>query len=157
MLGTGSVLLIPPATMQQFENPGNIPLTYYVFQFHSKKGIDMDRCIKAGGDLLINIDTLPYTEKDGKGTRKYFDRATASCERFEMHTTTLNNPGPSHIPHQHIETEVILVIDGEMGMTIDGNSFKGNAGDFFIAESGKMHGVRNEGTKPCSYFAFKWK
>ena len=157
LLGAGSVLLIPPAAMQQIENAGNGPLTYYVFQFSSKKSMDMERSIKAGGALLLNIDTLPYTEKDGKGVRKYFDRATATCERYEMHITQLNNPGPSHAPHQHAETEIVLVIDGEVGMTIDGNAFKGTAGDFFIAESGKMHGVSNASNKPCSYFAFKWR
>lgn len=156
-LGKGSVLLIPPGEMQAFENTGNGPLTYYVFQFRSKKGMDSARSIKAGGTILINADTLAYAEKDGKGTRKYFDRPTATCERYEMHTTTLNNPGPSHAPHQHVETEVILLIEGEAEMMIDGNNFKAGAGDFFIAESGKMHGISNTGNKPCSYFAFKWK
>lgn len=156
-LGKGSILLIPPGEMQAVENTGNGPLTYYVFQFRSKNGMNTIRSANAGGTLLQNADTLAYTEKDGKGTRKYFDRPTAACERFEMHTTTLNNAGPSHTPHQHVETEIILLMEGEAEMTINGQNFKGSAGDFFIAETGKLHGISNTGNTACSYFAFKWK
>lgn len=156
-LNTGSVLLISPGTMQSVENAGNGPLTYYVFQFRNKKGVDMERNAIAGGAQVLNIDTLPYTEKDGKGTRKYFDRPTAAAERFEMHTTTLTKAGPSHAPHQHVETEIILVTEGEVAMMIDGKNFKGGAGDFFIAESGKLHGVSNATDKKCTYYAFKWR
>jgi quercetin dioxygenase-like cupin family protein len=157
VLGAGSVLLIPPHEMQTFENTGDGPVTYYVLMFRSKKTMDMERSNKAGGVLLINADTLTYSEKDNKGTRKYFDRPTVMCERYEMHTTTLNVKGPSHAPHQHIETEIMLVINGEVEMTVDGQYYRGTAGDLFIAESGKMHGIGNASDKPCTYFAFKWR
>lgn len=54
--GKGSVLLIPPLQSQVFENTGNGPLTYYVLQFRSKKIMDIERSIKAGGALLLNYD-----------------------------------------------------------------------------------------------------
>jgi len=156
-LGPGSVLLIPPHEMQTFENTGNGPVTYYVFMFRSRKTMNMERSIKAGGTLLLNYDSLTYTETNNKGTRKYFDRPTAMCDNYEMHITYLKVKGPSHAPHQHVDTEIILVIDGDVEMTIDGTDYKGSAGDLFIAESGKMHGVANATDKPCSYFAFKWR
>jgi (S)-ureidoglycine aminohydrolase len=74
-----------------------------------------------------------------------------------MHTTTLKKKGPSHAPHQHIETEIMLVISGDVEMTIDGKDYQGSTGDLFIAESGKMHGIANASDKPCKYFAFKWR
>lgn len=156
-LGAGSVLLIPPQEMQSFENTGDGPVTYYVLMFRSKKPMDPERSKKAGGTLLINADTLAYTEKNDKGTRKYFDRPSAMCENYEMHTTTLNKKGPSHAPHQHVDTEIILVISGEVEMVIDDKYYKGSAGDLFIAESGMMHGVGNAADTPCTYFAFKWR
>ncbi len=156
MLGKGSVLIIPPLTQQQFENAGNGPLTYYVLQFRSKK-MNMERSNLAGGPLLINYDTLKYTEANNKGSRKYFDRPTAMCDNYEMHITYLKQKGPSHAPHTHVDTEIILVIEGNAEMTIDGKTYTGGAGDIFIAESGKLHGVANASDKPCSYFAFKWR
>jgi quercetin dioxygenase-like cupin family protein len=65
--------------------------------------------------------------------------------------------GPSHAPHQHVDTEIILVIDGQTEMTIDGKTYTAGPGDLYIAESGKMHGISNATDKPCSYFAFKWR
>jgi quercetin dioxygenase-like cupin family protein len=156
-LDAGGVLLIPPGEMQSFENTSDGPATYYVLQFRSKKAADMERSAKAGGVLFINDDTLLYTEKNKRGTRKYFNRPTATCENFEMHVTTLFEKGPSHAAHTHVDTEIILVITGEVEMTIDGKYYKAEAGDLFIAESGKLHGVGNASEKPCSYFAFKWR
>jgi quercetin dioxygenase-like cupin family protein len=156
-LGPGSVLLIPPHEMQIFENTGDSPVTYYVFMFRSRKPMDMERSQKAGGTLLLNADSIGYTEKDNKGTKKYFARPTAMCDNYEMHITYLKSKGPSHAPHQHVDTEIILMIDGESEMTIDGKTYNAGPGDLYIAGSGKMHGIGNATDKPCSYFAFKWR
>jgi quercetin dioxygenase-like cupin family protein len=156
-IGPGGVLLIPPLEMQAFENIGNGPLTYYVFVFRSKKPMDIERSKKAGGILILNADSLEFKKTEKGGTRKYFDRPTAMCENFEMHVTQLLHAGPSHTPHQHIETEIILVIDGNTSMIIDGKNYTAGPGDLYIMESGKMHGISNASDKPCSYFAFKWR
>jgi quercetin dioxygenase-like cupin family protein len=155
-LGKYSVLMIPPLTNQQIENVGNGPLTYYVLQFRSKK-MNLERSTLAGGPMLINYDTLKYIDANTKGSRKYFDRPTAMCDNYEMHITYLKQKGPSHTPHQHVDTEIVLVIDGEVEMTVDGKHYTGGPGDLFIAESGSLHGVGNASDKPCSYFAFKWR
>jgi mannose-6-phosphate isomerase-like protein (cupin superfamily) len=157
ILGKGSILLVPPLQTQAFENLGNGPLTYYVFMFRSKKPMDIERSIKAGGALLINYDSLPYTETASKGTRKFFERPTAMCDNFEMHTTTLKQKGPSHAPHQHVDSEIILVIEGETEMTIDGKQYTAGPGDLYIVESGKMHGISNPSEKQCSYYAFRFR
>lgn len=156
-LGVGSVLLILPLEMQTFENTGDGPVTYYVLMFRSKKPMNMERSKQADGTFLINHDTLTYKEANNRGTRKYFDRPNAMCENYEMHTTHLKIKGASHAPHQHVDTEIILMIDGETEIIIDGKTYKAGPGDFYIIESGELHGVANATDKPCSYFAFKWR
>jgi len=156
VLGVGSVLLIPPGEAQVFENVGDDPLTYYVFQFRSKK-MDMERSSTAGGALLLNADSLPITKTSGKGGKKYFNRPTAMCQNFEMHITYLYTKGPSHAAHTHVDTEICLIIEGDAYMTIDGKDYTASAGDMFIANSGSLHSIGNTNNKPCSYFAFKWR
>ena len=56
-----------------------------------------------------------------------------------------------------VGTVVILMIDGETEIIIDGKTYKAGPGDFYIIESGELHGVANATDKPCSYFAFKWR
>jgi len=157
ILGKGSVLLIPPMQAQRLENVGDGPLTYYVLTFRSRKPMDIERSKKAGDPLLINYDSLPYTETAAKGTRNFFERPTAMCDNYEMHITTLKQKGPSHAPHQHVDSEIILMIEGETEMNIDGKQYTAGAGDLYIVESGKMHGINNTSEKPCSYYAFRWK
>jgi mannose-6-phosphate isomerase-like protein (cupin superfamily) len=157
ILNKNSVLLIPPTEEQYFGNLGDGPLTYYVFMYKSKKPMDMERSKNAGSTLLINADSLTEIKNGDKSGLKYFNRPTAMCENFEMHITNLYKKMPSHNPHIHVETEIILVLEGATEMTIDGVEYTANAGDFYIAESGKMHGIANALDKPCSFFAFKWR
>ncbi|MES2328035.1 MAG: cupin domain-containing protein [Bacteroidota bacterium] len=157
VLGKGSIVLVAPQDMQSIENVGDGSLSYYVFMFRSNKPMDMARSIKAGGSLLLDADTLTYVPSARGGGIKYFDRPTAMCENFEMHITELKSKGPSHAPHQHIDTEIILIIEGDTEITIDGKNYKASAGDFYIMNSGEMHGVSNSLDAKCSYFAFKWR
>jgi quercetin dioxygenase-like cupin family protein len=157
ILGAGSIVIIPPLAMQAIQNVGDGPLTYYVLIFKSKKPMDMERCNKAGGALLINADTLKYVPSERGGGIKYFNRPTAMTENYEMHITELKKKGPSHAPHAHVDTEIILLIEGDAELLADGNTYKGTAGDLFIMESNKLHGISNATDKPCKYFAFKWR
>ncbi len=156
ILGPGGVILLMPQQMHSLENVGDTNLTYYVMKYKSRKPMQIERGQSSGGSLMIATESLNFKPSSRGGGTPYFDRATAMCERFEMHTTLLNKKGPSHDPHQHIETEIILVISGETEMTIDNKHYSAAAGDFYLMNSQLMHGVRNATNGPCSYFAFKW-
>lgn len=156
-LGAGGVILLMPQQMHSIKNAGDTNLTYYVMRYRSKKKMDLERGKMSGGSLMLNPDSLTFKPNARGGSRAYFDRPTAMCERFEMHVTQLNTKGPSHEPHAHVETEIILVISGKTEMTIDGKEYNGMAGDFYLATSQLMHGVRNAADKACSYFVLLWK
>ncbi|MFY9152197.1 MAG: cupin domain-containing protein [Prolixibacteraceae bacterium] len=156
ILGAGSVVLIMPQQRQSLENIGTGNLSYFAMKYKSKKPVNIKRGIASGGSMMLNADSLTFKKTEKGGGRAYFDRATAMCERLEMHVTQLNKKGPSHNPHSHIETEIILVISGQTEMTIDGTEHTAGPGDFYFINSGLFHGVRNASDEPCSYFAFKW-
>ncbi|MFT7250006.1 MAG: quercetin dioxygenase-like cupin family protein [Psychromonas sp.] len=156
-LQSGSVILIPPLVEQSLRNMGDGPLTYYVMMFRSKKPIDMERSRKAGGAMFINVDDLAERATSLGSSTRYFDRPTATCEGFEMHVTMLNGKGPSHEPHTHVGSEIILMIAGETEMLIGDQKYKGRAGDLFFMESNIVHGISNIGEVPSKYFAFQWK
>lgn len=158
-IGARGVILLMPQQMHSIQNIGDGPLTYYVMRYRSKKPMDIARGQKSGGTLVLNNDSLTYkTKSDGKkGGTPYFDRSTAMCQRFEMHITQLNVKGPSHKPHEHVESEIILILEGETEMTINGKNYKAKAGDFYYANSWESHGISNSSDAVCSYFAFKWE
>jgi len=156
VLGAGGVILLMPQQMHSLENIGKGNLTYFVMRYRSKKKMDLERGHASGGSLMLNADSLTFKPSARGGGRAYFDRSTAMCERFEMHVTQLDKKGPSHEPHAHIETEIILVLSGKTEMTIAGKEYQGEPGDFYFMNSQLLHGVRNANDEPCSYFAFKW-
>ncbi len=157
VLPEGSVGLIPPLTEQSMENVGEGPLTYYIMMFTSKKDMDVLRGQEAGGPLFIDFDDLK-PEKTSKGlSMPYFERPTAMSESFEMHITQLDRRGPSHKPHSHTDSEIIIVIEGKAEMTINGKTYQGTEGDLFFMKSNEIHGISNVGDSPCRYYAFKWR
>lgn len=156
ILNSGGVILLMPQQMHSIENVGDNNLTYYVMKYRSRKEMNIERGQSVGGSLMLDKSDLKFKESKRGGGIVYFDRSTSMCERFEMHITRLNKKGPSHKPHEHIESEIILVISGETEMMIDGNVYKGESGDFYFANAGTMHGISNATDMPCEYFAFKW-
>ncbi|MEB2786989.1 cupin domain-containing protein [Algoriphagus persicinus] len=157
VLGANSVVSLMPLQMHSLSNVGDSPLTYFVIRYRSKKKMDVARGVASGGSLRINADSLAFKPSERGGSRAYFDRPTVMCERLEMHVTTLDKKGPSHEPHAHEETEIILMISGETAMTIDGKEYSASAGDFYFIASQLFHGIRNLADHPTAYFAFKWK
>jgi (S)-ureidoglycine aminohydrolase len=156
-LHAGGVILLMPRQLHSLQNAGDGNLTYYVMRYRSKKKMDVGRGEASGGTLMVSVDSLTFRPNTRGGVRRYFDRSTAMCERFEMHMTQLNKKGPSHDPHAHEETEIVLVLSGKTEMTIDGKEYDGIAGDFYLINSQLMHGVRNATDDPCSYFIMIWK
>jgi (S)-ureidoglycine aminohydrolase len=157
ILESGGVILLMPRQMHSLQNAGNSDLTYYVMRYRSKNKMDLERGEAAGGSLMLNADSLNFKPNARGGIRAYFDRPTTMCSRFEMHSTLLNKKGPSHEPHAHEETEIVLVLSGNTEMTIDGKEYKGTAGDFYLINSHLTHGVRNAIDEPCAYFVVLWK
>jgi quercetin dioxygenase-like cupin family protein len=156
VLPKGSIVLIPPHQSQALQNVGDGPLTYYVLVFRAKKPVDMERAAKAGGPVMLNADSLKYVPSEKGGGIKYFDRPTAMLGHLEMHITELKRKGPSHAPHTHIDTEMIIMLQGDTEMTIAGKTYTATAGDIYLANSNEMHGISNAKDAPCKYLAVRW-
>lgn len=157
VVGPGSVVLFMPKEVHSIENVGDENLTYYIMSYKSKKPMDISRGISNGGSAVFNFENLEFKPSEKGGGIAYFDRATSMCDRFEMHITQLDKKGPSHKPHVHDETEIILMLSGNTEMTIDGTVYNGTAGDLYFASSQLLHGISNASDTPCKYLAFKWK
>ncbi len=155
-LGPAGVVLLMPNEPLLIENTGTGDLTYYVMQYKSRKDMHLPRGKTGGGSMAFNADSLNFRSHSRGGARSYFDRPTAMCERFEMHVTRLDRKGPSHAPHAHEETEIILVLSGATAQMIDGKEYVGSPGDFYLMGSQLSHSIRNTQDVPCMYFAFKW-
>ena len=105
--------------------------------------------------VFDSVHLKPEITKAGE-RRAVFDAPTATLERFESHVTTLN-PGQSlHPPHKHVEEELMIVREGTLEATLNGQATRVEVGGMIFCASGEMHGLKNVGTTRATYYVIKW-
>jgi len=105
--------------------------------------------------VFDSLKIKPELTKAGE-RREVFDAPTATLERFESHVTTLNPGQALHPPHKHVEEELMIVREGTVETTLNGQATRVEAGGMIFCASNEMHGIRNVGTTRASYYVVKW-
>ena len=156
ILGPGSIAFAMPGDEHGIENAGKTQATYFILKYKGRLP-NIERGKQAGGSFMLDWNELT-TKNTGKGYRRdFFNKATSQLRQFEMHTTALNGDSISHAPHTHVQEEIILVLRGNVEMSIDGKLHKGSAGDLYFISANVPHNLKNIGKEQCEYFAFQWK
>ena len=157
IVGAGSIAFAMTGTVHGISNAGNTKATYYVLKYKGKLPIDIERAKRAGGSFILDWNDLK-TANTGKGYRRdFFNRPTSHLAQFEMHTTALNAGEESHLPHTHVQEEIILILRGHVEMYINGDRYNASAGDVVFLSSRIPHALTNTGEEQCEYFAFQWR
>ena len=97
----------------------------------------------------------PEASKTGE-RREVFDAPTATLDRFASHITTLNPGQAPHPAHKHPEEELMIVRQGTLEVTLNGQPTRVETGGMIFCASNEMHGLRNVGTTKATYFVVKW-
>ena len=105
---------------------------------------------------VFDWNNIPV-EKTAKGaTRKFFDARTATLDELECHVTTLHPGVTSHPPHQHPNEELIIIKEGVVEALVNGETKKVGAGSIIFQAPNALHGIKNGGNTPATYYAIKW-
>jgi quercetin dioxygenase-like cupin family protein len=100
-------------------------------------------------------DKLPVTHQEGGGEiRNILHGIVATGEMVDIHETTLPPGQMPHPPHKHVHTEFMLVREGTLEFYNNGRTEIIGSGGLIYAASGVMHGWKNIGTTPATYFVF---
>jgi len=102
--------------------------------------------------VTIPFDQLPVEKGKGAQFRQIVKGKLATGEAVEMHETTLEPGGAPHAPHHHPHSEFWLVREGTIEITINGTSHVLGAGGAGYVASNEVHGVKNAGSTPATYF-----
>lgn len=77
----------------------------------------------------------------------------ATGEGIEVHETTLPPGGaPTATTHHHPHSEMWLVREGTIELTVGGKKYRLDVGSVGFAKSNEEHGIRNAGTTAATYF-----
>jgi mannose-6-phosphate isomerase-like protein (cupin superfamily) len=95
----------------------------------------------------MQVQTLDHAEM-----RRITKGALATSEHVEVHEATLPPNGYPHAPHHHTHSEMWLIREGKVELTINGTAHILGPGDMGFVHSNEEHGIKNIGSMPATYF-----
>ncbi|HTB12812.1 MAG TPA: cupin domain-containing protein [Bryobacteraceae bacterium] len=110
---------------------------------------------KAQKPALATLPSKAYRFEDLtlKGnSRAVFDGMTHTGFHVDLHETQLAPGAAPHAPHRHDHEEVVMVQDGTLEATIEGNVTVVGPGSVIYAASNDLHGWKNVGDTTAHYF-----
>lgn len=103
---------------------------------------------------IYNFDELPVRKSGRLTYRNLFSgRLFEGCQ-ISLHESELAPHSIPHPPHRHRHEEMVLVVDGTLEFTINGEAKRADAGSALFAGSNDLHGIRNPEDTPARYFVF---
>jgi len=129
-------LLIPPALLtalvtkaeRQSDPPADMPSA--MFPFHK----------------------LPLHTSSTSAIRSVLKGNLATGESIEVHETTLPPGAAPHPPHHHPHSEMWLIREGTVDITVNNTITRLGPGSVGFVRSNDEHGIKNVGLTPATYF-----
>lgn len=100
----------------------------------------------------FNFNQLPVQVHDHVEIRSILKGSLATGESIEVHETTLPPNGAPHPPHRHKHSEMWLIREGTVQITINGVEHVLNPGGLGFVQSNDEHGIRNIGNSSATYY-----
>jgi len=101
---------------------------------------------------MYPFEKLPVRTPSNAEIRAVLKGKLATGESLEVHETTLPPGGAPHPPHHHVHSEMWLIREGTVELTVNGTNYHLGPGSVGFVHSNDEHGIRNFGTTPATYF-----
>lgn len=101
---------------------------------------------------MYSFDSLHIRKSSKAQYRDVLKGNLATGESLEVHETTLPPSSAPHAPHHHLHSEMWLIREGTVEITVNGKSYQLGPGSVGFVRSNDEHGIRNVGVTPATYF-----
>jgi mannose-6-phosphate isomerase-like protein (cupin superfamily) len=98
------------------------------------------------------FESLPVQDLEHAQVRKIMKGRLATGENIYVHHTTLSPNGYPHTPHHHLHSEMWLIREGTVELTINGIGHRVGPGGLGFVHSNEEHGIKNVGAGPATYY-----
>jgi quercetin dioxygenase-like cupin family protein len=112
-----------------------------------------DDSVPMTASRVFKFDALPKTPNANGGWARQVMHGTLPTGEFvEIHETMLPPGQMPHPAHRHPNTEFALIREGKLEFMNNGKSESAGPGDVIYAASNVLHGWKNVGDGPATYF-----
>ncbi len=101
---------------------------------------------------MYPFEKLPIRTPKNAQIRDVLKGKLATGESLEVHETTLPPGVAPHAPHHHVHSEMWLIREGTVELTVSGTISLLGPGSVGFVHSNDEHGIKNVGTTPATYF-----
>ena len=109
------------------------------------------------GTTFVDWDALPVRVQPAGFGRAVFDNPTSTLDKFEMHISTLRPGMISHPVHQHAWEEILLVKEGEVEVSQNGQLKRCGPGALIFYASHDPHNIKNpDDKKDATYYVMNF-
>ena len=105
---------------------------------------------------IFDWNAVPVKPTKVGEVRQFFQAPTATLAEIRCHATTLNPGEASHAAHEHSDEELIIVKEGTITFLVDGEEKQVGAGSIIFQAPNEIHGMRNAGDVPATYYVLRW-
>lgn len=104
---------------------------------------------------LYHTEEIPYSGDDKKRGRRILLGTTHTGFNVEVHETVLGPGEISHPPHQHVNEEIIVIVEGTIESFVNGKTDRAAAGSVSFFASNDLHNFKNIGPGHCRYYVIE--
>ena len=111
--------------------------------------------LEQSGDLpsaMFPFDKLRLHTSGTAAVRSVLKGKLATGESVEVHETTLSPGGAPHPPHRHPHSEMWLIREGTVDITVNNATTRLGPGSVGFVRSNDEHSIKNVGLTPATYF-----
>jgi len=108
------------------------------------------------GTTFVDWDSLAARTTPVGQQRAVFDNPTPTLQKFEVHITTLRPGMSSHPIHQHPWEEMLLIKEGKVEVSINGQIHPAGPGFLIFFASHDPHNLKNVGDTPATYYVINF-
>lgn len=155
--GPGSVFFYASNNAHAVTNVGDTRATYWVINLatavtHAPERHNPAPTRPSG---VFDWQTLKVQPTKTGEKRDVFKGSTVTLENLSCHVTTVRAREASHGAHRHPDDELVIVKEGTLEITINDRVQRATAGSVCLFTSNDLHGMRNLGDTPASYYVIR--
>jgi quercetin dioxygenase-like cupin family protein len=156
-VGPGSVLFFASNDAHAVRNVGTTRATYWVINLATPATHrpDAHHRTPTRPSGIFDWEKLAVTPTKTGERRQVLSGSTVTMASLTCHVTSLNPLLAAHPAHIHPDEEIVVVKEGTMEATINGQSQRGGAGSIFFFASNDLHGMRNVANARAAYYVIR--